>query len=138
MSNFLRRVGSDTCMTSTLSWSVHSERCLLARKGLTIFLPHQDGYYIYTFSPSFADGQIGQPRWHRFRAPPRQPSAPPPTTPAPSASSSSRRSGNKKRQVHMSQDMMVDIDPQKKSDRSEVAFLHYDAIHNSCVRPYYH
>ena len=26
---------------------------------------------------------------------------------------------------------LIDIDPTKKSDRSEVAFLHYDAIHNA-------
>lgn len=37
----------------------------------------------------------------------------------------------KKRKVKMSQSIIVDLDPSRKSDRAEVAILHADIIHNS-------
>lgn len=37
----------------------------------------------------------------------------------------------KKRKVKMSQSMIIDLDPSRKSDRAEVAILHADIIHNS-------
>ena len=37
----------------------------------------------------------------------------------------------KKRKIQMSQSVVVDLDPGKKSDRAEVAVLHADVIHNA-------
>ena len=37
----------------------------------------------------------------------------------------------KKRKIKMSQSVIIDLDPGKKSDRAEVAVLHADIIHNS-------
>ncbi|GMK55697.1 hypothetical protein CspeluHIS016_0207530 [Cutaneotrichosporon spelunceum] len=37
----------------------------------------------------------------------------------------------KKRKVKMSQSIVIDLDPHRKSDRAEVAMLHSDIVHNS-------
>lgn len=37
----------------------------------------------------------------------------------------------KKRKIKMSQSVVIDLDPLKKSDRAEVAVLHADIIHNA-------
>jgi len=37
----------------------------------------------------------------------------------------------RKRKIRMSQRVIVDLDPGKKSDRAEVAILHADVIHNA-------
>lgn len=37
----------------------------------------------------------------------------------------------KKRKVKMSQSIVIDLDPTRKSDRAEVAMLHADIIHNT-------
>ena len=39
--------------------------------------------------------------------------------------------GEKKRKIKMSQTVVVDLDPYKRSDRAEVAVLHADIIHNA-------
>jgi len=39
--------------------------------------------------------------------------------------------GEKKRKIKMSQSVVVDLDPFRKSDRAEVAVLHADIIHNA-------
>lgn len=36
-----------------------------------------------------------------------------------------------KRKIKMSQSVIIDLDPAKKSDRAEVAVLHADIIHNA-------
>ncbi|WVW80120.1 hypothetical protein I302_102095 [Kwoniella bestiolae CBS 10118] len=46
------------------------------------------------------------------------------------ASSTSGRPG-RKRKVKMSQTRVLDLDPNKKSDRAEVAILHADVVHNA-------
>lgn len=40
-------------------------------------------------------------------------------------------SARKKKKITMTQTCVLDLDPGKKSDRSEVAILHADVIHNS-------
>ncbi|ORE16469.1 hypothetical protein BCV71DRAFT_183339 [Rhizopus microsporus] len=45
-------------------------------------------------------------------------------------SQSSTTTSNKRVDFHMSQSMIIDVDPYKKSDRRETAILHYDIIHN--------
>lgn len=40
-------------------------------------------------------------------------------------------STQKKRKIQMSQRIVIDLDPGKKSDRAEVAILHADIIHNA-------
>ncbi|KAI9272610.1 hypothetical protein BY458DRAFT_539708 [Sporodiniella umbellata] len=45
-------------------------------------------------------------------------------------SQSSIATSNKYTSFEMSQSMIVDVDPYKKSDRRETAILHYDTIHN--------
>jgi hypothetical protein len=37
----------------------------------------------------------------------------------------------KKRKIRMSQSVVIDLDPNKRSDRAEVAILHADIIHNA-------
>ncbi|OCF30587.1 vacuolar membrane-associated protein IML1 [Kwoniella heveanensis BCC8398] len=41
------------------------------------------------------------------------------------------RKGGRKRKVKMSQTRVLDLDPNKKSDRAEVAMLHADVVHNA-------
>lgn len=48
-----------------------------------------------------------------------------PATPA-GFQASSRRS----RKIKMSRSTIIDVDPSRKSDRAEVAFLHHDVAHN--------
>lgn len=45
-------------------------------------------------------------------------------------SQSSAATSNKRVDFDMSQSMIIDVDPYKKSDRRETAILHYDTIHN--------
>lgn len=40
-------------------------------------------------------------------------------------------STRKKKKITMTQTCILDLDPNKKSDRSEVAILHADVIHNA-------
>ncbi|ORY27432.1 hypothetical protein BCR39DRAFT_538001 [Naematelia encephala] len=42
-----------------------------------------------------------------------------------------KAAGEKKRKIQMSQSIIVDLDPGRKSDRAEVAVLHADVIHNA-------
>jgi hypothetical protein len=37
----------------------------------------------------------------------------------------------KKRKIKMSQSIILDLDPNRKSDRAEVAILHSDIVHNT-------
>lgn len=37
----------------------------------------------------------------------------------------------KTRRIKMSQSVIIDLDPMRKSDRAEVALLHADIIHNA-------
>jgi hypothetical protein len=39
--------------------------------------------------------------------------------------------GIKKKKIQMTQSIVIDLDPGRKSDRAEVAVLHADVIHNS-------
>lgn len=50
----------------------------------------------------------------------------------PSSHSSNTAAAASKERIHfaMSQSMIIDVDPYKKSDRRETAILHYDTIHN--------
>jgi hypothetical protein len=41
-----------------------------------------------------------------------------------------RTTSKRKRKVQMSQTTILDLDPQRRSDRAEVAILHSDIIHN--------
>ncbi|WVQ93412.1 hypothetical protein IAU59_000483 [Kwoniella sp. CBS 9459] len=41
------------------------------------------------------------------------------------------RKGGRKRKVRMSQTRVLDLDPNKRSDRAEVAMLHADVVHNA-------
>ncbi|WVR03870.1 hypothetical protein IAU60_000868 [Kwoniella sp. DSM 27419] len=41
------------------------------------------------------------------------------------------RKGGRKRKVRMSQTRVLDLDPNRKSDRAEVAILHADVVHNA-------
>lgn len=60
--------------------------------------------------------------------------APPGTRPRASSAASfnllQQPVASKKRKITMSQRLVIDLDPQKKSDRAEVAVLHCDIIHN--------
>lgn len=40
-------------------------------------------------------------------------------------------SGAKRKKIKMSQSVVIDMDPGKKSDRAEVAMLHADIVHNA-------
>ncbi|KAL7417195.1 hypothetical protein BDY24DRAFT_377030 [Mrakia frigida] len=74
-----------------------------------------DGNYIYQLNPPY-----GTPKDSRLRFIPRN-----------STASTLPTSRLRRAKVSMSQEILIDVDPSKKSERSEVAFLHYDAIHNA-------
>ncbi|BEJ00902.1 hypothetical protein CcaverHIS631_0507590 [Cutaneotrichosporon cavernicola] len=59
------------------------------------------------------------------------PSSGPSTSPVARASLKLTDKPVKKRKVKMSQSIVIDLDPHRKSDRAEVAMLHADIIHNS-------
>lgn len=50
----------------------------------------------------------------------------------PGAAIAQLAAGNrKKRKIRMSQSVVIDLDPNKRSDRAEVAVLHADIVHNA-------
>lgn len=55
----------------------------------------------------------------------------PGTSPVARASLKITDKPGKKKKVKMSQSIVIDLDPHRKSDRAEVAMLHADIIHNS-------
>lgn len=48
----------------------------------------------------------------------------------PSLTMSSATPSRKKKKVQLSRSMIIDVDPGRRSDRAEVAFLHHDIAHN--------
>lgn len=49
----------------------------------------------------------------------------------PGAGNESGSGGIKKKKIRMSQSVIIDMDPGRKSDRAEVAMLHADIVHNA-------
>jgi hypothetical protein len=43
----------------------------------------------------------------------------------------SKNNAPKRKKIKMSQSVIIDLDPGKKSDRAEVAMLHADIVHNA-------
>lgn len=50
---------------------------------------------------------------------------------AAAAGSGSSANGVRRKKIKMSQSVIIDMDPGKKSDRAEVAMLHADIVHNA-------
>lgn len=94
-----------------------------------------DGYYFYRLTSEYSR-QKGRKRglgWFGRTSdePARRGIQAPVTESSKDAVAVGSRSGRRKRQkIQMSQTMVLDLDPQHKSDRAEVAILHSDVIHN--------
>ncbi|KAJ7766620.1 hypothetical protein B0H16DRAFT_1309369 [Mycena metata] len=91
-----------------------------------------DGHYFYRFKgdhavPMTPKGWFGSRRIIGGIDPRNFGTAPPPTPAAVPRNFSPRQ--NKKRLI-LSQSMVIDIDPAKRSDQAESVILHHDVIHN--------
>ncbi|KIK63627.1 hypothetical protein GYMLUDRAFT_196378 [Collybiopsis luxurians FD-317 M1] len=87
-----------------------------------------DGHYFYRLSGEFATSSTPTPRrWFRTRTDDVIPRGHYPGNSARVSNASPRR--NRKRLI-LSSSMVIDIDPNKRSDQAETVLLHHDIIHN--------
>ncbi|KZV77652.1 hypothetical protein PENSPDRAFT_621231 [Peniophora sp. CONT] len=85
-----------------------------------------DGHYFYQFKGEFAAVSTPRVGWFLSRAS----SSTPHNDDSHDATASVPRIARRPKRLILSQSMVIDIDPNKKSDQNESAILHHDIIHN--------
>ncbi|KAJ3889305.1 hypothetical protein GG344DRAFT_89506 [Lentinula edodes] len=86
-----------------------------------------DGHYFYRLKGEYQQASSTPRRWFRTRTEDVIPRGHYPGNSSRASNSSPRR--NKKRLI-LSQSMVIDIDPNKRSDQAETVLLHHDLIQN--------
>jgi hypothetical protein len=88
-----------------------------------------DGHYFYQLKGEYAIGNTPKGGWFRSKPPAQTPDEAPRSGHYPSSLPRTVVKKTKKR-IILSQSMVIDMDPNKKSDQAETVILHHDLIHN--------